>query len=76
MCHISDNNLFHTKTHAQHRLELEKVFARLRICNLKLNPAKCHLGMSVPTIHYLGFRLTPQGILPGIDNIPAQNIHP
>ena len=62
-----DDLLVHTKDHIQHRLELGKVFSRLRKCNLKLNPAKCHLG--TPTVDYLGFRLTPQGILPGVDKL-------
>ena len=62
-----DDLLVHTKTHVDHRTVLDKVFSRLRKCNLKLNPLKCHLGTQ--TVDYLGFRLTPQGILPGIDKL-------
>ena len=62
-----DDLLVHTKTHVDHRAVLDKVFSRLRKCNLKLNPLKCHLGTQ--TVDYLGFRLTPQGILPGIDKL-------
>ena len=62
-----DDLLVHTKTHADHRAALEKVFSRLRKCNVKLNPLKCHLGTQ--NVDYLGFRLTPQGILPGIDKL-------
>ena len=62
-----DDLLIHTKTHAEHILQLQHVFNRLRKCNLKLNPLKCHLG--TPNVDYLGFRLTPQGILPGVDKL-------
>ena len=59
--------LVHTKTHVEHLHVLEKVFSRLRKCNLKLNPLKFHLG--APSVDYLGFRLTPEGILPGFDKL-------
>ena len=62
-----DDLLVHTKTHLDQRILLEKVFARLRKSNLKLNPLKCHFGTQ--NVDYLGFRLTPQGILPGIDKL-------
>ena len=62
-----DDLLVHTKTHVEHIAALEKVFSRLRKCNLKLNPLKCHLG--APSVDYLGFRLTPEGILPGVDKL-------
>ena len=62
-----DDLLIHTKTHVEHIAALEKVFTRLRKCNLKLNPLKCHLG--APSVDYLGFRLTPEGILPGVDKL-------
>ena len=62
-----DDLLVHTKTHLDQRIQLEKVFARLRKSNLKLNPLKCHFGTQ--NVDYLGFRLTPQGILPGIDKL-------
>lgn len=64
-----DDVLVHTKTHAQHRIELQKVFDRLRSANLKLNLKKCEFGSD--TVTYLGFRLTPQGILPGKDKLAA-----
>ena len=35
-----DNLLVCTKTHLEHRFELQKVFDRLRKFNLKLNPLK------------------------------------
>ena len=59
--------LVNTKTHSDHRTVLEKVFSHLRKHNLKLNPLKCHLGTQ--TVDYIGFRLTPKGILPGIDKL-------
>ena len=62
-----DDLLVHSKSHADHRQHLQSVFSRLRKVNLKLNPLKCHFG--TPTVDYLGFRLTPDGILPGIDKL-------
>ena len=62
-----DDLLVHNKTHSAHRAALQEVFSRLRKCNLKLNPLKCHFGTQ--NVDYLGFRLTPQGILPGIDKL-------
>ena len=69
---IGANNVFvyfdglkvHAKTYSDHMTVLEKFFLSLGKCNLKLNPFKFHLGTQ--TVDYLGFGLTPQGILPGI----------
>ena len=75
-----DDLLIHSKTHDQHRVHLQAVFDRLRATNLKLKVAKCHFGCT--NVEYLGFRLTPQGILPGIDKLkcvrdalPPRNVH-
>jgi len=64
-----DDLLLHTKDHATHRQGLQKVFNRLRNVNIKLNPEKCNFGAT--TVNYLGFRLTPEGILPGTDKLKA-----
>ena len=64
-----DDLLLHTKTHQQHREGLQRVFNRLRNINIKLNPEKCKFG--AVNVSYLGFRLTPQGILPGTDKLKA-----
>ena len=64
-----DDLLLHTKTHQQHREGLQRVFNRLRNVNIKLNPDKCKFG--AVNVSYLGFRLTPNGILPGTDKLKA-----
>ena len=62
-----DDLLAHAHTHDQHRKDLNELFHRLRNVNLKLNLKKCEFGST--NVSYLGFRLTPQGILPGIDKL-------
>ena len=75
-----DDLLIHSKTHAEHRVHLQQVFTRLRETNLKLKLVKCHFGTT--NVDYLGFRLTPEGILPGADKLkcvrealPPKNVH-
>ena len=75
-----DDLLVHNSDHAQHRLSLQTLFNRLRAANLKLNIEKCEFGSE--NVTYLGFRLTPQGILPGTDKLaavknatPPTNVH-
>ena len=64
-----DDLIIHTSTHRQHRETLRLVFDRLRANNLKVNLKKCEFGS--PSVSYLGFRLTPEGIKPGIDKLKA-----
>ena len=64
-----DDLLAHTATHEEHIKTLQLVFNRLRNVNLKLSPDKCEFGAT--SVQYLGFRLTPQGILPGKDKLQA-----
>jgi len=64
-----DDLLVHTSTHKDHIITLQKVFTRLRNVNIKLNPEKCEFGAR--NVQYLGFRLTPKGILPGVDKLQA-----
>ena len=64
-----DDLLAHTATHDEHIKTLQLVFNRLRNVNLKLHPDKCEFGAT--SVQYLGFRLTPQGILPGKDKLQA-----
>ena len=64
-----DDLLAHTATHDQHLHTLQLIFDKLRNVNLKLNPEKCEFGAS--SVQYLGFRLTPKGILPGKDKLQA-----
>ena len=64
-----DDLLIHSATHEEHRSILSKTFARLRFYNLKLNLKKCSFGST--SVSYLGYRLTPQGIVPGLDKLQA-----
>ena len=64
-----DDLLLHTATHAHHRQQLQKLFDRLRQSGLKVNLKKCEFGAT--NVSYLGFRLTPNGILPGADKLKA-----
>ena len=54
-----DDLLLHSKTHTGHREQLESLFNRLRAA-----------GLSVK-VNYLGYRLTPEGIQPGLDKHKA-----
>jgi hypothetical protein len=64
-----DNLLVHNSEHTQHQKSLQLLFDRLRTANLKLNLEKCNFGST--NVTYLGFRLTPKGILPGLDKLSA-----
>ena len=57
------------KSHAEHRAQLAKLFNRLRNTNLKVNLKKCEFGAD--NVSYLGYRLTPEGILPGADKLKS-----
>jgi hypothetical protein len=64
-----DDILLHSIKHFDHKQQLEKLFQRIRKVNLKVNLAKCDFGAT--NVNYLGYRLTPEGILPGIDKLRA-----
>jgi len=64
-----DDLIIHTKTHEDHIKILLRVFNRLFKHNLKINLKKCVFGSR--EVSYLGFRLTPEGIKPGIDKLKA-----
>jgi len=64
-----DDLIVHSNTHAEHRRTLSQVFERLRANNLKVNLLKCEFGSK--SVSYLGFRLTPEGIKPGLDKLKA-----
>jgi hypothetical protein len=61
--------MVHTASHQLHREILQQLFHRLRKTGLKVNLAKCEFGST--EVAYLGFRLTPNGILPGKDKLQA-----
>lgn len=75
-----DDLILHSTDHKSHREGLQLMFDRLRKTGLKVNLKKCTFGSS--NVSYLGFRLTPEGILPGLDKLqavrdakPPTNVH-
>ena len=75
-----DDLILHSTNHESHRLGLQQMFDRLRKTGLKVNLKKCNFGST--NVSYLGFRLTPEGILPGLDKLqavrdakPPTNVH-
>jgi len=64
-----DDVLVHSQSYEEHHDILEKFFQRLRHFKIKLNLEKCFFGSD--SVSYLGFRLTPKGILPGLDKLKA-----
>ena len=62
-----DDILVHSDTHEQHRQILKSLFKRLVNHNLKIRLEKCHFGKT--EVEYLGFKLTPNGVLPGTDKL-------
>ena len=75
-----DDLLVHTKSHEEQLDSLDQLFTRLRQHGLKLNLKKSFFGCE--EVSYLGFRLTPDGVLPGIDKLravrealPPSNVH-
>jgi len=69
-----DDVIVHSKTHSDHRANLEEFFKRMAACNMKLNLKKSCIGAK--EVVYLGFRLTPEGILPGKDKLKAVELFP
>ena len=69
-----DDVLVHSSTYSQHLDDLRAALSRLRQFGLKLNLHKCLF--SGPAIPYLGFTLTPQGVLPGLEKTKAVDLFP
>jgi hypothetical protein len=61
--------LVHSASHEEHLATLNKVLQRLVQHNIKINLQKCVFGSK--EVSYLGFRLTEEGIKPGIDKLKA-----
>jgi hypothetical protein len=47
----------------------DQLFPRLRNLGLRAKLPKCEFGAN--NVQYLGFRLTPEGILPGVDKLKS-----
>ena len=60
-----DDVLIHSSSHETQLVELQKAFSRIRAHGLKLDVSKCCFGQK--EVNYLGFLLTQDGILPGLD---------
>ena len=57
-----DDVIVFSRTWGEHLSRLEEVFQRMRDCNLKLHPAKCHLGQRKVT--FLGHEVSAEGLRP------------
>ena len=64
-----DDVLVRSRSHESQLLELQKAFDRIRAHGLKLNVSKCCFGQK--QVKYLGFLLTQDGSLPGLDKTKA-----
>jgi len=64
-----DDLLVHSSTHEQHLRLLDQLLKRLVQHNVKLNLQKCEFGSR--NVAYLGFRLTEEGVKPGVDKLKA-----
>ena len=64
-----DDILVFSENVEEHIGHLRQVFSRLCEVSLKLHPQKCVLGC--PEVHYLGYVISAEGILPNPDKILA-----
>ena len=69
-----DDVIIHTADHETHLRILEDTLQRMDQHGLKINLDKCYFGNK--EVAYLGFTLTPQGILPGKDKLKAVQHYP
>lgn len=67
-CYIDDILIVSTSIE-EHVVLLEKVFKRLTEFNVKVNKAKCKLGLS--SIEYLGHQISAEGVKPLEDKVEA-----
>jgi hypothetical protein len=64
-----DDVFIHFNTHEEMLFHMSITFERLQQYRTKLHLDKCYFGNT--EVSYLGFVLTPQGIIPGKDKITA-----
>jgi hypothetical protein len=71
-----DDFLAHSKNHEDHLNQLEELFSRPRNDGLKAKLPKCKFGAK--NVQYLGYRLTLEDMLLGVDKLKAFKIpkHP
>ncbi|GBM60159.1 Retrovirus-related Pol polyprotein from transposon 297 [Araneus ventricosus] len=65
-----DDILVASEDLAKHKVDLEKVFNRLKDYHLKINLEKCIFGQE--TIQFLGFQVSPGGVSPLLDRVKAR----
>ncbi len=61
LCYIDDIFLF-SKSFNDHLITLEELFSRVAKANLKLSPAKSHIGHKV--LNFLGHIISAEGVIP------------
>ena len=66
---VVDDILVHGSTMSIHNQRVKQVLDRCREINLKLNRSKCRIGMS--EVHYVGHRITGDGLKPTEERIKA-----
>ena len=64
-----DDVLVHSSSFSEHLGHLQTVFDRLRACNIKLHPGKCHFLL--PRLPVLGHIITAEGVEPNPDKVSA-----
>lgn len=64
-----DSLLVHTQSHEDHLRILEQVLKRMRQGGLRANLEKTTLGQD--EIEYLGYRISSEGSIPGVDKLKA-----
>ncbi|GBO17011.1 Retrovirus-related Pol polyprotein from transposon opus [Araneus ventricosus] len=69
-----DDILVASEDLAKHKINLEKVFNRLKDYHLKINLEKCIFGQE--TIQFLGFQVSPGGVSPLPDRVKALTEYP
>ena len=69
-----DDVIIFSKTFEEHLSRLAAVFDRLREANLKLKPSKCHFAR--PSVNFLGFVVSSEGILPDPGKLSAVETFP
>lgn len=69
-----DDILVASATREEHRRDLEEVFKRLHKNDLQLNVSKCIFGQ--PTLDFLGYTISPEGIKPTGEKTKAITSYP
>ena len=69
VCAYIDDILVSGKTPEDHLAKLEAVFARLKEAGLRLKREKCYFML--PSVKYLGFKISAEGLQPTAEKIKA-----